>query len=540
MEKLILRRMAFVPTVAATALGLLLWPGQSTLGLTPESPEVQKAVAKAVSFLESDTVNDTRLGARALIGLTLLKYGASPDHPKIAQAAQAIKNTVNVADPASLKIDIYSTGLSIIFLVTLDPSKYSSEIVALLRYLESVQKPHGGWGYADKETGDTSMTQYGALSSWEATQAGFAVPPEIVERVADWLLKTQDPNGGFGYQGTVADDYDKPVKQSGVKLSMTAAALGSIYICGELLGMVQPVREDPDLPPGLKKVKKQEPKEEGWKSNIDVKVVREVQSRGNRWMRANYQIDPEQWTHYYLYALERYWSFREAAEGKVDAEMKWYNDGARYLIRTQADNGSWKSNAGEVPDTAFGTLFLLRSMKKSIEKARNYGSGTLVGGRGLPKDTGAVRIRQGRVVTTAQLNTLEDVLEAIDDPENSDFSQAVETLSELPPETGKALLSKHAQKLRELAGGNSPEARIAAIRALAKTGNLDHVPILIDALKDPDGAVMGEARAGLERLSRRFQGFGPSDRPGEEERRKAIEAWKQWYLTIRPDAEFED
>ena len=54
------------------------------------------------------------------------------------------------AIPAKLdagKWDIYSTGLSIIFLVKLDKKKYHSDIECLLASLRKRQKPHGGWGY---------------------------------------------------------------------------------------------------------------------------------------------------------------------------------------------------------------------------------------------------------------------------------------------------------------------------------------------------------------------------------------------------------
>ena len=37
------------------------------------------------------------------------------------------------------------------------------------------------------------MTQYGVLSAWEATQAGFKIPSNTIESVTNWLLKTQDP-----------------------------------------------------------------------------------------------------------------------------------------------------------------------------------------------------------------------------------------------------------------------------------------------------------------------------------------------------------
>lgn len=534
------RRSAWVLWGTGLAWGGLLILGAGAYALTPESPEVQQAIAKGVRFLESEAAKDHRLGAQALVGLVLLKHEARLDHPQIVQAVTAIQKAVRRAPPRSLDLDIYSTGLSIIFLVTLDPERYRDEITALLEYLQSRQKPHGGWGYPDRTTGDTSMTQYAVLSCWEVTQAGFEVPRDMLERVAAWLLKTQDPSGGFGYQGTPAGSFEALVKQQDISPSMTTAGLGSTYICAELLGLVRPVREDRSLPPALKKVTEAREAQDTRQMAIGLKLVRDVQMRGNRWMQANYRVDPPTWTHYYLYALERYCSFREAAEGIADPNPKWYNDGARYLLRTQSAKGSWKTSGGETPDTAFSLMFLLRSMKKSIERTRSYGSGMLVGGRGLPKDTSTVLIRQGKVVASAELHTMEQVLDAIGDPNDPTFSQTVAALVEFPPEASRSVLSSHAQKLRELAGGSSPEARIVAIRGLAKTGDFEAVPMLIDALGDPDLGVMQEARTALERLSRKFRGFGPSDRPSDDERRKAIETWRAWYLTIRPDAQFEE
>ena len=69
----------------------------------------------------------------------------------------------------------------------LDPEKYRPEIECLLQFLHARQKKHGGWGYYEQETGDTSMTQYGVLSSWEAKQAGFNISPDSMEAVTNWL-----------------------------------------------------------------------------------------------------------------------------------------------------------------------------------------------------------------------------------------------------------------------------------------------------------------------------------------------------------------
>ena len=541
MESQALRCRAPLPVAVAVMVSLMLAFSQDAVAFTPESREVKRVVARAIKFLESDAAKDNRLGARALVGMALLKHGAKPEHPKVVQAVEAIQKTISAAgDPAAITADIYSVGLSIIFLVTLDPSKYHSEIEALLDCLDVRQKKHGGWGYPNKETGDTSMTQYGVLGSWEALQAGFDVAPESVEGVATWLLKTQDPSGAFGYQGKVSKNFE-PVKQAAVRPSMAVAGLGSVYICADLLGLSAPARKDDDLPPAMEEVK---PKERAGLrvrgTRIDPRLVRRAQARGDRWVADNFEIGPPQWTYYYLYALERYQSFREAAVGKSSREPQWYNEGVRFLMDKQKDNGSWQSNSGAVAGTAFGVLFLSRSTKKRIERARGLGTGTLVGGRGLPTDTRRVEVRRGKVVTESPAGLAESLLEVLKKPGGLRDPGVIEGLVELPVEESRALISEHAAKLRELARDSSPEARRAAVSALVRSGSLDNVPTLIYALPDPDPAVVREARDGLRRISRRIGGFGLPNEPSEEERRRAIDNWKAWYLAIRPDAQFED
>ena len=58
------------------------------------------------------------------LALTLLKHAGQPDHPKISRRFRESKNALGDRDPAkvdNISLDIYSTGLTIIFLVELDP-----------------------------------------------------------------------------------------------------------------------------------------------------------------------------------------------------------------------------------------------------------------------------------------------------------------------------------------------------------------------------------------------------------------------------------
>jgi len=545
MEKSVLRRPpSRLPRIGA-ALLVVAFSARLANAYTPESPEVKQLLNGALQFLAKEGGSDTRLGAQALVGMALLKHGESAGHPGIVQAAATIQNVVNsAADPASLQIDneIYSGALSVIFLSMLDPNRYRSEIQTLLTFLETKQKPPGAWGYPSShpsygELGDTSMTQNVVLCSWEANQAGFQIPVAMLDAVTIWLVRTQDPSGGFGYQGTVPDSAGL-APQSDIRSSMSAAGLGSLYILSDLLHLDKPAPEKDDgLPPALMEVKKEKPRS---RSRVDARLVQQALGRGIGWMEANYRANERRSHFYSLYALERYHSFREAAEERTEAEPKWYNDGVRFLKESQAQDGSWTSPSGRVPATAFAALFLLRSTKKSIEHKRSLGDGTLIVGRGLPRHLAGLTVLRGNVVAKPQLASLDKVLASLDDATSPQYAEALEVLGELPSDEAADLVAKHLKMLKELAGAASAEARLAAVRALGKQRNLDYVPTLIYALTDPDPVIVREARNGLRRISRKFRGFGLPDEPTELERHAAKRNWQAWYRAIRPDAELED
>jgi hypothetical protein len=509
---------------------------------TTTSPEVRQMVDRAVGFLE--TASEGRPGGQAVIGLALLKNQAPPTDPVVVAAAAAVQKAVRGSDLAYF--DIYSTGLSIIFLISLDSDKYRSEIDALLQSLLYRQKPHGGWGYPDKPTGDTSMTQYGVLSIWEARQKGFQIPQQSIQAVTRWLLQTQDPSGAWGYQGYPSTTF-QPIPQSEIRHSLAAAGLGSVYICADLLSMNQVAEpQGQGVPAALKEISRRD-----LVSGMDVRMtvstdlIRATQQRGNGWFQAEYRIDPPREAYYYLYALERYGSFRELAEGRGGKDPakvegpQWYNDGVEFLRKTQETDGGWDtaSQCGKPVNTAFGVLFLLRSAQKSIRRARGFGPGTLVGGRGA---LGAVVDAPKEDRRTAPISAFEALRAAMEqqEPDAQNMDAVIERIDQLPPKESQLFVSENQQKLRQLAGDPSPEKRVAAIMMLSRAGDFDNVPVLILALRDRNTDVMIAAREGLRRMSRKLDDFGPPNQPTDRDRDEAVERWKAWYHAIRPDTEF--
>ncbi len=546
------RRLSYGDTIvwAAVCAASFLSPARAT-AYTPESPEVQAMIEKGLAYLQTDS--DERLGGKCLVGMVFHKAGYEEDHPQIDAAVKACRVACQ-GTPEQIGPDaVYSIGIALILLTDLNPVRYRAEIDTFFSWLQKTQKSHGGWGYLSGEnlrTGDTSMTQYAVLSLWSLERSGIAVPADSVQRVCQWLLRTQDPSGVWGYQGADPGpgNYNR-IRQSETRLSMLAAGLGSTYICADLLGVSKQLKNaavagslDFELPPALKPVEGGGTRDRPLLASPTIASYLGRATRdGNQWFKENYSISIRRWNIYYLYALERYMSFREAAEGQPVTEPPWYNDGVEHLANSQQESGAWLGDCGGPASTAFAILFLMRSTKKSIDKA-NYGDGLLTGGRGLPKDLANARVQRGRIVSEPLGGKPEDILSILEDPDSTQFESLVDNPGAITLSDDFVSEANQIERFRRLIRSGNHAARRLAVRALTSRRDFDNVPILIYALSDPDNQVALEARDALRFVSRKFDGVANDlpDQPEKQDKIAATLAWKKWYRSIRPDAEFLD
>lgn len=493
---------------------------------TKESPEVRALVDKGKKYLETEG-SDARLGGKCLMALVFVKEGEK-EHRLVKEAVAACRDAVKEGNAG----DVYSNGIALIFLCDLDAKAYSREIQFFQAAMQRRQKNHGGWGYDGRPTGDTSQSQYGTLSAWEAFQKGVPISTSSIDGVARWLIATQDPSGAWGYQGNVGSP-DKLVKQTEITCSMVSAAMGSLLICADLVGILEPgaaEKEQSGLP-DLVKVKSARdstrPRLSG--STINRKQLLEAVKAGDAWMAKNYKVEIERYTSYYLYALERYKSLQAILEASEDLEPAWYNNGVEYLMKSQRPAGSWESGCGETCDTAFSILFLIRSMESALG---SLGEGSALAGRGLPADVRKLKVRGGELVVSQAKTEIDALLGPLDDAKLADLDAVISGNSALV--IGK-LEEKDIRRMKQLVRSGEPAARIVAVKALAQTGDLEHVPTLIYALSDPDPVLVREARDGLRFISRRFEGFGLKDKFTEAEQAEAVDKWIKWYQGVRPD-----
>ena len=502
--------------------------------ITPDSPEVKRLIDQGMAFLEENT--DERLGGKCLVGLCHIKHTGDLTHRRVVEAIEAC-DRVCQGEAKEISVDIYSTGIAIFFLCEVDAEQYGTQIEKLVQSLVLRQKLHGGFGYPQKDTGDTSMTQYAVLGLWTAKQHGIAVPQEVAEKVCNWLIRTQDPSGAWGYQGNDPNSYQR-VKQQPIRPSLSAAGLGSTYIASHMLGLksdVEDLRID-GLPAAFRRVPDKNPKAAPKLDVAEPRRVRQAQIDGNRWFAQNFGYKKENWVYYYMYALERCMSFRELVEGREPGNA-WYEQGVKFLTAQQAENGSWLDRDAAV-DTAFAVLFLMRGTKKTIEQTvhQDY-DGLLLGGRGLPKNTASVRVEDGVLVGKSMATSLEDMLRILADPQDENYRDILRFPPRLDWDASDTQTrATYTETLRKIAAQGAPDAQVRAIEMLAALGDLQSAPTLIAALTDDDLAVTLAARDGLRRISRKFGGFGLSDRPKRYEILQAADKWRAWYRSVAPDA----
>jgi hypothetical protein len=157
-----------------------------------------------------------------------------------------------------------------------------------------------------------------------------------------------------------------------------------------------------------------------------------------------------------------------------------------------------------------------------------------VGGRNLPKDLTTITVAGGRIMSRPMNGAVEGMLAVIEDPRSESADTAVAGLIDRYQREGPNVLRPFKDRFRKMMTDRDPGVRSVAAWALSRTGDLDVVPTLIDALVDPDEGVVISAKLGLQLLSRKIDGLGPPSPSTHEERAGAARNWRAWYEAVRP------
>ena len=429
------------------AVTVLLCAASVVNAYTPKSQEVRNMVAKGVTYLEK--VKSVDMGRDCLVALALYKTGKPTSHPKIRAAFGKIGNAIGELEAKQNVHRTYDQACALIFLCELNSPSHRNSMQALATKLMEWQKQNGAWGYDHEPIGDTSQTVFAALALWEARHRQIDVPDDVFRNALNWLIRTQDPGGGFAYKGEDPEDSNgRRINQRNPYPCATAAGLGATYICANALGIEAAIGQgaktaDDEIPPALKFVAVVDSDgsriSEG-DSGVNRVFLLRALTDGNRWFDRNYSIAPtnwyfapDPWNYYYLYTLERFRSFQANAEKTKEKEgesPRWYNQGVAYLMKNQSDAGIFGGAeaensrlAGPQVSTSLALMFLVRSTQKTIGKLVEE---QLKGNQGL-QGTGELRLsKTGRMATESVTKNVGDLLALIEEGgSEEDFQELI-------------------------------------------------------------------------------------------------------------------
>ena len=311
--------------------------------LQAQSPaQIESAVTRGLAALRSGEITDRSMAG--LITYTLLTGGDAADSPRVQQGLNLILAKFNATNSTykPLSHHLYEAGIDALALEKLDAQGYQPQLQAIVDYIVSEQRPHGGWFYPGQgdNLGDTSITQYAVLGLWAASRGGVTVPQATLAQAAEWHLKMQVPDGGFSYH---------PSGNAAARNStgtMTVAGSGSLGILNLLLfgdTAVEQGKAEPRLKFGiLEKVNPTEPARNPAAVRHLRPLIQKAVQQAYTWVNERFDRDTRSdhggFQYYYYYALERTAVVNRWSQLN---NKDWYQHGAQILLSQQGANGHW-------------------------------------------------------------------------------------------------------------------------------------------------------------------------------------------------------
>lgn len=229
--------------------------------LLVRNPALDQAVARGVTFLRSragDLLRPLRDGARhnpaeprsyAELGLlALLETGLTPLHDDLARS---LYDHVLATPPTTT----YTAALQAIVLARLDPVGHQDRLRHCAQMLVDLQALNGQWDYGHPvdppapgltritarrpgpPSGDNSCSSYAAYGLRACLDAGIPIDPDVLVRARAWWLRTQCPDGGWGYNdsgGLALETSPDSDKTSNAPYgSMTASGIAALRALGD-------------------------------------------------------------------------------------------------------------------------------------------------------------------------------------------------------------------------------------------------------------------------------------------------------------------
>ncbi|MEM7455785.1 MAG: hypothetical protein AAF456_15640 [Planctomycetota bacterium] len=556
--------------LAVLAAGLLTPQSAcSQIRHDPDNENIERAARRVVTWLESQGVGGRGRDEACLAALVVNEVSkrydriVAEDHPIVANAIEQV--LASMGDGSGNYQNVASTyypALACILLCDVDDRKYAEQIRELLDFLYSRQLDHGGFCYRGErpEVGDVSQAQYVGLCYFVARHHGFNVELSSAQRLLEWVVYAQ--NQGTWFYHSVGGQLpprrsNRQIIEDELTLSRHCSGLGTMYLLADLLQLAPRNKaigarggENMGLPPSVS-VYVRPPDGEADMEATEGPLVRfpamsqmaQGKRAGNNWLKNQWEIAPEDWVYYYLYALERYAFFRELQDGTVREIPDWYDQGVDFLLPIQNGDGSFPE--GHEPaltqyiGTCLATLFLVRSSEVLILPSN---ASTLGGNRGFIENERIV-VRNGRLTPAGTVKSLDDVLKLLDqDGSDEEKELIIESMRDSIREFSREVRSQ-GEKTAFLTGlikERNYYRRLIAVQILAAEQDMDNVIPLLYALGDPDLNICREAHDGLRLISRKIDSISVPVNATRADFDRVKQEWTDWFLQIRPDAKLID
>ncbi len=263
-------------------------------------------------------------GPTALVLYALLSAGEQwQKNPPMLTALEHLKKI----NPTKNFNGSYARGVDAHVWAKLPGSQFGKYLEKDYYWLEnSIDMQKGGYAYTPGHNHyDNSITQYAVLGMWEAAKRGHAPGEDYWLAVEKRMLRMQNPDGGWNYNGNGAS-YG----------SMTTSGLALLYITLDYAHAQKFVQT----------------------GQTDNHKTMQAIMKGVNWMHKNYSPNqnPGKNGHYayYMVGVER---VGLAGGWKYFGGKDWYRTGAEVMVRGGGGGGG---DGGKTTDVAFRLIFLSR------------------------------------------------------------------------------------------------------------------------------------------------------------------------------------
>ena len=309
--------------------------------------EVEDAVARGVAWLRQEQQPDGSFGqgpGETALALFALRHSGVPAADPVCE--KAAKRLERALPDGS----VYGAALGTLALLAQSPEKHRARIAKLVEHLVKGQCRNGQWTYAYRATarkraGDNSNTQLAILALAAARTRRVIVPDEVFQRCAKFFRESQNEDGGFGYA------HNQRSRSYG---SMTA---------GGAMALAYGAALEADEPFGSASLAKRTEVRRALDWIASDFAPDRNRDAGRAFGSKKKKRSDATWRHYWLWSLERACA---AAGVERLGKHDWYAEGARFLLDSQDDKGSWRDPEKELHATCFALLFFARSGQRVI------------------------------------------------------------------------------------------------------------------------------------------------------------------------------